>query len=315
MMIKDLKKNKFLIAIIIVVAFIYFFDNELYNELKTAVISNSNEEKIEIQSDKIIEDELLSPLRVYFLDVGQADSVLIEFNNEYMLIDAGNNEDGEKLVKYFKSLGIKKFKYLVGTHAHEDHIGGMDDIINNFDSEIFYMPEVVTSTKTFEDVLDALDKNSMYFDTPKIGESFILGDSSVEVIYLSKDDSNLNNSSIVLRLVYNDVSFLFTGDAEVAVEKEILNSNVKINSTVLKAGHHGSSTSNSSAFLKKVNPSYVVISSGKENSYGHPHKEVINRLSKNNIKIYRTDNLGTIIASSNGKHISFTSAITDTDGE
>lgn len=311
---KEFKKSKFFIVFVIIMAVIYLYDGDLYNELKTT-INSDKDEVVESQSVSLTDsDELLSPLKVYFLDVGQADSILIECNDEYMLIDAGNNEDGDKLVKYFESLDIEKFKYLIGTHAHEDHIGGMDDIINNFDADMFYMPDVVTTTKTFEDVIDALADKNMYFDTPSVGDKLSLGGAILEVVYIGDDSSDINNTSIVLRLVYENVSFLFTADAESSAEKIILNNNIDISSTVLKVGHHGSSTSTTTAFLKRVSPSYAVISSGEGNSYGHPHDEIVEKFYKNNVKIYRTDELGTIVASSNGKEINFSSVDTDTDG-
>ena len=247
-----------------------------------------------------------------FLDVGQADSILINANNKYMLIDAGNNEDGEKLVMYLKSLGIEKFDYVVGTHAHEDHIGGMDNIIDSFDIGTFYMPDVITTTKTFEDVLDSLEKKNLNFDTPQIGSTFDLGKAKIETIYVGKDSKNLNNSSIILKLTYGNVSFLFTGDTESDVEKTLLNKDIE--SDVLKVAHHGSNTSSSNAFLKKVNPKYAIISVGTGNSYGHPKSVILDRLEKLGTKIYRTDELGTIIVTTDGEKIEVSNVKTDTNG-
>ena len=145
-----------------------------------------------------------SNLVISYLDVGQADSILIENNNEVMLIDAGNNNDGKKLVKYFKENGITEFKYLVGTHPHEDHIGGLDDVINSFEIGTIYMPDVITTTKTFMDVLDAIESKDMTYRVPKIGEKFTLGEANVEVLYTGNDEDDLNNSSIVLRVDFGN---------------------------------------------------------------------------------------------------------------
>ena len=253
-----------------------------------------------------------SNLKVYFIDVGQADSALISQNNEYMLIDAGNNEDGPKLVSYFKSLGITKFKIVIATHAHEDHIGGMDDIINNFTIENFYMPDKITTTKTFEDVLDALEKNKVTFKTPTVNDKLSFQDSAIDILSANSNADNLNDTSIVLKLKYKTTSFLFMGDASSSVEKNILDKDIR--SDVLKVGHHGSRYSTSLSFLEKVSPNYAVISSGKNNSYNHPHSEALDRLNKENVKIYRTDELGTIIVESNGTIITFTNTKTDTNG-
>ena len=255
-----------------------------------------------------------SNLVISYLDVGQADSILIENNNEVMLIDAGNNSDGKKLVKYFKENGITEFKYLVGTHPHEDHIGGLDDVINNFNVGNIYMPDVITTTKTFMDVLDAIDSKSMTYKVPKIQERFTLGEAIVEILYTGNDEDDLNNSSIVLRIDFGETSFLFTGDATEKVEKELLKSGVKIEADVLKVGHHGSRYSTSDSFLNKVNPKYAVISVGEGNSYKHPESVVLNKLNNKGIEIYRTDLEGTIKVYSDGVNISVSNIETDLNG-
>lgn len=251
-------------------------------------------------------------LQIQFLDVGQADSILIQNEDQFMLIDAGNNEDGKKLVSYFQSLGIESFQYVIGTHAHEDHIGGMDDIIDNFDIDTFYMPDVITTTATFESVLDSLEKKNIAFQTPAIDSTFELGDATIDVLYVGTDDSDLNNTSIVLKLTYGKTSVLFMGDAEKEVETKIQNKNIAAD--VLKVGHHGSNTSSSKSFLEKVNPSYAIISVGKGNSYGHPSNQTIQNLQNQNIKIYRTDESGTIIMTTDGTNITFQTVQTDTNG-
>ena len=291
------------ILVIIITIISIYFNNE--KEVQSPTTQNRKTEQVINTSDA-------DNLKVHFIDVGQADSILIEQNNEYMLIDAGNNEDGQLLVNYFNNLGITSFKYVFGTHAHEDHIGGLDDIIENFTIENFYMPEVITTTKTFEDVLDALEAKQVAFQTPKISDELTLKDSKIKVLSILNDDEDLNDTSIVLRLKYGTTSFLFTGDASSTIEKNILNK--EIQSDVLKLGHHGSRYSTSKEFLKKVSPTYAIISVGKNNSYNHPHSEVFKRLNEQNVKIYRTDEQGTIIAESNGTIINFTTIKTNTNG-
>lgn len=298
---RKLIESFFLIAI----AFFTIYYNDIKENISTTNIQNRKTEEVVNVFDK-------NTLKVHFLDVGQADSILIENGNEYMLIDAGNNEDGSKLVKYFQSLGITKFKIVVATHAHEDHIGGMDDIIKNFAIESFYMPDVITTTKTFEDVLDALEEKEVAFQTPENDEEFSLADGTIKVLSIDNSAQNLNDTSIVLRLKYKTTSFLFMGDAESKTESKILNKELK--SDVLKVGHHGSNTSTSLSFLEKVSPTYAIISVGKDNSYNHPNDTIIRRLNDKNIKIYRTDKQGTIIAESNGTIINFKTLKTDTNG-
>lgn len=263
-----------------------------------------------IQTNQDIPDG--EKLQIWFLDVGQADSILIQDNDAYMLIDAGNNEDGEKLVSYFQTLGIESFQYVIATHAHEDHIGGMDDIIDSFDIDTFYMPDVITTTKTFESVLDSLEEKNIAFQTPVVDSTFELGNATIQVLYVGTEENNLNNTSIVLKLTYGNNSVLFMGDAEKEVETTI--ENKEINADVLKVGHHGSDTSSSKRFLEKVNPSYAIISVGTGNSYGHPNNSTIQALENLNTKIYRTDENGTIIMTTDGTNITFQTIQTDTNG-
>lgn len=230
-----------------------------------------------------------------------------------MLIDAGNNEDGALLVEYFKNLGIEDFKYLVGTHPHEDHIGGLDDIINSFEIDTIYLPDATTNTTTFTDVLDAIEKKDLKITIPKTGEEFYLGEAKITVIYTTDDTSNLNNTSIILKLVFGNTSFLFTGDTTNEVEKKILQQDIQAD--VLKVAHHGSKYSTSKNFLDKVNPKYAIISVGKDNNYNHPEKELLKRLETKNINIYRTDKMGSIFIKSNGEEITITNKKTNTNGD
>ena len=211
-------------------------------------------------------------LSVYFIDVGQADCILVKDNDEYALIDAGNNEDGMKLVNYFKSLNITDFKYVFGTHAHEDHIGGMDNIIDNFNIENFYMPNAITTTKTFEDVLDSLDRKKIKFQTPNVNDDFKLNDATFKVLHIGDNKKDLNDTSVVLRLEYGNTSYLLMGDATSNVEKDLLNNNINLKSDVLKVGHHGSNYSSTIDFLNEVKPEYAIIEVGKNNSYNHPRQ-------------------------------------------
>lgn len=251
-------------------------------------------------------------LSVHFIDVGQGDCIYINQGEYNMLIDAGNNEDGEKLVSYLKSLNVNGFDYVIGTHPHEDHIGGMDDIINNFEIENYYMPDKLSTTKTFEDVLDALDAKGLSYNVPKIDDEFKLGDATFKVIYSGDDTNDINDSSIVLKMTYGDNSFLFTGDATSNVEEIILNKDIK--SDVLKVAHHGSSYSSTTEFLDKVDPKYAIISVGTNNSYNHPASITLQKLSNRDITVYRTDLDGTIIFTSDGTNLSVQTKKTDTNG-
>ncbi len=244
-------------------------------------------------------------LHVFYLDVDQADSIFIQLpNGENMLIDAGTKESGEEIVDTLENLGVSAINHLIATHPHADHIGGMQEVVESFDIANIYMPNAVTDTRTFENLLLTIKEKGNTITTAKAGVE-ILSDDNLNAVFVapnSNEYEDLNNYSAVIKLTFGETSFVFTGDAEKLSEDEI-RTNIKCD--VLKVGHHGSSTSTSRNFLKKTEPTYAVISCGMDNSYGHPHKEVMQRLEKAGIAIYRTDLNGTIEAVSDGNEIIF----------
>ena len=269
----------------------------------------SNYKKLPFYQEKQVLDK---DLLVYFIDVGEADSTLISSNNHYMLIDAGNNEDGEKLVNYFKSLGINKFDTVILTHAHEDHVGGMDNIINNFEIGNFYMPDVPFTSTSYEETLKALDNKNIKFKVPS-GNTIDIGEAKLKFLYVGSNEEDINSTSIVSKLIYGNTSFLFTGDTTWDVEESLLEKDIECD--VLKASHHGSNDGANYKFLKKLRSKIAVISCGKDNEYGHPHEKVLDKLKTLGNTIYRTDIDGTIIVKSNGESISVEKVKTDTNGE
>lgn len=248
-------------------------------------------------------------LNIHFLDVGQADSIIIQLpNKQIMVIDGGNNLDGKLIIDYLHQLGIEKIDYLIGTHPHEDHIGGLDDLIKTFSIGKIYLPKVLTTTKTFEDLLLAIKEKNLKITSAQRGMKIIDQHRLQAVIFAPNetiDYSNLNNWSMVVKLTFEETSFLFTGDAETESELEMLHKKCHLQSDLLKVGHHGSGTSSSERFLQAVSPTYAIISVGSGNNYGHPAKSVLDRLQKHGILFYRTDQQGTIIASSDGRKITF----------
>ena len=277
------------IIAIVILALISIFgtENEILNQLN--------------RKEEVSSTSTSSNLEAYFIDVGQADSILIKNNNEAMLIDAGNNEDGEDVVKFIKEKGINKLNYVVGTHPHEDHIGGLDDVINSdIEIENVLMPKIQTNTKTFEDVLDAISNKGLKITEPKKGDTFQIGEASCEIMTDSIiNEKNLNLSSITIRLQFGNNSMLLMGDSEVENEK----TRTWPKTDVLKVGHHGSKTSSSNEFIKEISPKYAVIGVGKNNKFGHPNNGVLERLNNYGTKIYRTDEDGeiSIIVNRKGK--------------
>lgn len=248
-------------------------------------------------------------LQVHFIDVGQGDSILVESDGHYMLVDAGENDQAGVVVSYLKEEGVSTLDYVIGTHPHSDHIGGLDKVIDTFSVDKVILPPVEHTTKTFEDVLNSISDKGLKITKPVPGSGYVLGGASFSILAPVKQyKEDLNNWSVGIRLSYGDNHFVLCGDAEAQAEADMVNNGEPLQSDVLKAGHHGSSTSTSDAFLKKVSPSYVVIQCGKDNSYGHPHKETMEKLEKAGCQVFRTDEDGTIVASSDGTHLSFTTS-------
>ena len=249
--------------------------------------------------------------QVYFIDVGQGDSELIRLKDSGIdiLIDAGTRSTKQELADYLKELGVDDIDILIGTHPHEDHIGGMAKIIEEFPIGTLYLPEtsdeMTPTTKTYESLLDAAESKNVTVRTAAAGDVLLeQGNTSFKVLSPSHTDyDNLNDYSIVARLKVGDTAFLFQGDAETPVEEEILDSGADVSCDVIKLGHHGSSTSSSRAYLEAANPSAAVISCGVGNEYGHPHRETMDLLEKLSITPYRTDTQKTLLAETDGKTI------------
>lgn len=270
-------------------------------DTKGKVEENKDKNNNEVKSE--------SKLKVHYINVGQGDSILVQYEDKNMLIDAGPNAASDTVVNYLKRAGVKKLDYLVATHPHEDHIGGIDKVIDNFQIGTMYMPNKTSTTATFRDVVQAMKRKGIKAKNPVAGGKFSLGQVKCEILApISDKYEDINNYSVVIKATYGSNSFLFTGDAESLVEKQILDKGFDVRADVLKLGHHGSSTSSSAAYLKKVNPKYAVVSLAKINDYGHPHKETMDKLKSMGIKLYRTDECGNIVVTSDGKNIKFNSS-------
>lgn len=277
------------ISVIILVCWLYFNPTETHNNSET--IPPTLNQTIETLPP-IVNGEL----KVYVFDVGQADCILVECNNSYMMIDGGNNPDGKLVVNQLNEMGISKIDYLVGTHPHEDHIGGLDNILKNFEVGVLYMPAHEYDSATYRDVVEAANNKNVENVAPELGHIFYVGDAKCEIMAIDNEDKDPNINSIIIEMTYGKNKFLFTGDAEIENEERRLWNDID----VLKVAHHGSSTSSSEDFMEQVNPEIALISVGTDNSYGHPHKEVMELLESYEMDIYRTDTQGTIVVTSDG---------------
>ncbi len=246
-------------------------------------------------------------LQVCFIDVGNADSILIRQGEVNALIDAGERGDGDDVLAYLNNQGVKKLDLVIATHPHADHIGGMADVINGIPVDKFvmsFMPEDETPTSaTYLNMLEALDNKSVPVEEAKPGAVYSLGTAQLTVLAPISESDEANNISVVTRLTFGERSFLFMGDAETDVEKELLTTGRPLSADVIKVGHHGSNTSSSQTFLTKVDPDYAIVPCGKGNSYGHPHSEVLTRLGKMGVTVYRADVHGHIAVATDGKNL------------
>lgn len=245
-------------------------------------------------------------LNIYYLDVGQGDATYINIGNFDILIDAGSKSEKEKLIQQLEELNIDDFEMVIATHPHEDHIGGMEAVFERYNVKEFYMPKVTHTSKVFENMITAVDNEGIKVKIIKDGVTFDLGNGAYIDVYSPMYESynNLNDYSPIMKLTFGENVFMFTGDAEAPVELEVVEKyGGYLKSDVLRFGHHGSSTSSTEEFIQAVNPKYGVISTGTNNMYGHPHREVLSLISEYGIETYRTDIDGQVVFISDGKTI------------
>jgi len=244
-------------------------------------------------------------LEVHYIDVGQADCIFLRCGNENMLIDGGNVEDSDLVVSYLLDQGVESLDYVVNTHAHEDHVGGLPGVLAVFETQQVWCPVRNYDSSCFEDFLYYVDQQDLALTCPEAGSTYALGEAQITVLGPVKEYEDPNNTSIVLRVDHGENSFLFTGDAETDSEHDIMDAGYDVSCDVLKVGHHGSSTSSSYLWLRETAPQYAVIQVGTDNSYGHPHDEVMSRLRDADVTVYRTDLQGHIVCTSDGSGVSF----------
>jgi competence protein ComEC len=266
---------------ILLVAVIVFFYNKYFVEPKAVVPPDARP-------------------KAHFIDVGQGDCILVTTEQFNMLIDSGEEEYADKVIEYIKRQGVERLDAVVATHPHSDHIGGLDKVIEYFQTVAVYMPEATNNTAQFEQLLQAIEDANLRVTVPIPGDT--ISKNGLEITFLAPESadetngySNLNNASIVMRANIGGKIFLFTGDAEIESEKAILASGASIVCDVLKVGHHGSSTSTGREFFEAAAPGTAVIMCGQGNRYGHPHVETVKLLEGAGVDIYRTDKSGTVV--------------------
>lgn len=271
-------------------------ENELENNFEDLVTEEKNEES----NNNIIQKE---KIKIHYIDVDQGDSIFIELpNNTSMLIDAGETSKAQVVINYINALGYDKINYLIGTHPHSDHIGGLADIINNFEIGNIYMPKAVSTSKTYENLLNTILQKKLKIITAKAGTNILdVEGLKIDIIAPNSDSyTDLNNYSAVVKIIYQNRKFLFMGDAETKSENEIISD---VSADVIKIGHHGSNTSSGQIFVNRVKAKYVIVTVGANNKYDHPHESVMDRWKNVGATIYRTDLNGNIVVISDGNSL------------
>jgi len=245
--------------------------------------------------------------RLHMIDVGIGDALLLECDDKTMLIDAGENDAGDTVLAYLAKYKITHLDIAVGTHAHSDHIGGLDVVLAKISCDELLMSKmaesIIPTTKTYTDLLAVIEEKGMKITAAKAGNSFDFGTAKVEILGPDKVYDEMNNTSVVLMVTYGKTRFLLTGDMETSAEKDLMAAGYNLSADVLKVGHHGSTTSTSSKFLKQVNPTYALISVNADNTYGHPHQETLDKLKKAGVTTYLTRDSGSVVLVSDGQRI------------
>ena len=283
-----------LLGALLIVVFVILFGEQ------TGIFAEKAQELVTDQTDLSVQEDVLE---VHFIDIGQGDATLIKQGSHAMLIDAGENDKGTAVQLYLQKHGVERLDYLILTHTDSDHIGGADVIISKYEIQTILLSDFPKENKTYRDVMDSMDAKGVDFTEPKVGDSYLLGNAKFTIIAPNRTYADPNNSSIALVLQHGENSFLFSGDAEAEAEEDILKNGMDLDVDVYKAGHHGSSSSSSEAFLDAMSAEAAVISCAADNSYGHPHAEVLNALRARKMKVYRTDEQGSIMATSDGTDI------------
>lgn len=246
-------------------------------------------------------------LHVRFLDVGQADACLISLNGQHVIIDGGNSNNSRLIYSVLEQNHIRRLKAVINSHPDDDHIGGLPAALQKCKTNVVWSSSDSADSKRFKALEKYAERNGITVRVPYIGETLRISDAVITVLSAEKDLGSVNNDSLVVRLDYGDISFLFTGDIEAEAEEDLIKDGAHLSAEVLKVAHHGSNTSSTISFLESVSPQYAVISVGRDNSYGLPKGEVLDRLEKIGATIIRTDQLGSIEFTSDGKTYQYSS--------
>lgn len=284
---------------------------ELIEQLESYVYENIAEtnfieDENSLEQPTTVGTDVEGSLQMYVIDVGQADAILFVQDDQVMLVDAGTSGGGDEVVRHLKELGIEEIDILIGTHPHSDHMGGISKVLKNFTVRKFYFPRRTDVTTTYYiNILEFVVENNIPCGSAEAGDVIPFGEGQIKFVTSTgpKQEKDLNNCSIVIRVTFGEIDFFLGGDIEKEIEEEILASGIEIESEVYKASHHGSHTSNTREIMEAIDPECIIISCGKDNTHNHPHKSVIGLFEELGIPVYRTDEAGTITITTDGKTV------------
>ena len=298
------------VALVIIFAILLVRNPELAEEIIYELQGQNEIQEVQPPQQDVI--PATGALELTMIDVGQGDSFLFVQEGKAALVDCGTRGAGDIVVDYLKSRNITRLDYVFGTHPHDDHMGGMYDVITNFEIGTIVLPEVEpgkVTTNWYIKLMDEIVNGDYKLEYAEVGKSYNLGQARMEVIGpYSVPKDNLNNYSTVMRVSFGEMDVIMTGDAEKEVERQILENKVYLDSEILKVGHHGSDTSTSTEFLEAISPDYALISCKVGNKYHHPVQETIQKFEERNIEVYRTDECGTVTATITSSDVTFNTA-------
>ena len=295
---KKIKVTKKNLPIILVLGVILFFAD--------IVAEQDTSEKAEtVIEQNVLETAAADDMSVHFLDVGQGLSILVQLGDEVLIYDGGESDVSSFVVSYLKQQGITEIDYMISSHYDSDHVSGLIGCLYAFDVKNVICSDYVHDSRTYESFIEAVEAEGLNPQHPEVGEKIAFGDAEITILAPETITNDSNANSVAIKLEYGESSFIFTGDADYRSERKMINSGIDLDCDVLSLGHHGSSSSTSSDFLKETVPEYVVISCGSGNSYGHPHVEVVELLEAMEIDVFRSDVQGTVAAVTDGKTITW----------
>lgn len=295
------KKNfKYYIAALVIVVLLNIAAVWMEQEQQEPDDSKSNN-----QQNSEIEGLNSKEMEVHFLDVDQGLCILVKLGDEVLIYDGGERDTSSQVVAYVKDLGITEIDYMISSHYDSDHVSGLIGCLNAFDVKNVFGSNYEHNSKLYGSFIDAVKAEGLEMQYPEVGTEYSFGEAVITILSPEEISKDSNANSVAIKLTYGESDFIFTGDADYGSERDMVASGIDIDCEVLSVGHHGSASSSSSIFLENTTPEYVVISCGKENSYGHPHEEVMELLENMEIDVFRNDVQGTVVATTDGKSITW----------